>query len=1213
MNKIGVVFAGGGGKGAYEVGVWRAMQEAGICPQVVAGTSIGALNGAALVQENLTMAHELWSHIAAKDVLSLNMESLPDSLARSLSAKGLDLTKLPLTFRTRGLFSQQGLLDIMAEHFDFQQLSQSATQFFVGAHNKIANKVEYFLVNQRPEEEIRNILLSSCALPGIFDDIKIGEAIYTDGGWYWGLPHKQLDNTPVLPVYGQGCDLIILVCLSRDDLIAREQYPDARILPVVPSADLGGLIDGVVDFSNEGALRRLELGYQDGRKIFNQLASFLDNDAAYESLWQELAAGEETLRANMQRHEAAMQGKMKLHQAIDSFNQAVFADKFEEDITVPVIAAQDLLTEGNRNLLAQIEQRELGIYVEDFLAKNLDNSQDIQDAVLEAVTCLAAQEGQSKGLQEEGFLSHIVSGFTGKSQKLLAQSQQDLARAQFAAVSLIKHVQAKQVLTFEMTVAINNRVNWLFGEMAALHERVSEECVEIYRSMSIVFFKLRQELLEDRRRIDALADRVSQLEWLVHLPVRAAMQGREYRSLSLVEKLICVVNDFYFLTGGQWNLKEMDSLKRALLDLEILDKPLSLGEFFSALAENPKLAARFTARLSLQEEAQKELLVTAVKHLQTGEVQDAQAVQAWLEKEGGYPWAAEIPCYHFAVQLLQGLQRNGYMVRNNQEKNLDSLKHAYLKELDMLESLVKKYKLSDYPKQTIADLRNRIEMYRLSVPLIGAFSSGKTSLLNRYLGTDVFATEMAPETAIASELYFAEAGMEKVVAHYVDGNQQEYPLTDMKQLGQQGSTLLYQEVHLHNTILAAHPDIVLVDMPGLDSTIPAHNKAILNYIKEGVTFILCVATDQTLKQSVLAFLQQLSLYQLDFSVLMTKREMRQPEDLPALQQNMAKSIREITQQEAPIGSVSAWKGQLDDFYSALERIEGRKEALLQDQFVPEIQSLREQIKQSLSLLAKQENLSAQELARKKEDLAQNMQELDRIMAKEKEQVMRECRENLPGDVAGDVQYALQQSKGTLKADLKRGQGVDERVRGIVQNTFRLSVNAVSQKVFSKSAQKVSRYVAQHVYGAEPGVADSCLPIGDLPKVTANGILSIAGGASLGFLLGGPIGALIGGLLGLFYREKKEQELENALQSMIGEVASHVRGAAATCLTDMAERFWTALGEKVRETRADMERTLVLLEEQLQKNEVEAQEQRKQIQSDLAVLEQRNLEGTKLLQ
>lgn len=1213
MNKIGVVFAGGGGKGAYEVGVWRAMQEAGICPQVVAGTSIGALNGAALVQENLIMAQELWSHIAAKNVLSLNMESLPVSLSGRLSSMGLDLK---MALRTRGLFSQQGLLDVMSEHFDFQQLSQSATQFFVGAHNKIANKVEYFMVNQRPEEEITNILLSSCALPGIFDDIKIGEGIYTDGGWYWGLPHKQLDNTPILPVYGQGCDLIILVCLSQDDLIAREQYPQARILPVVPSADLGGLADGVVDFSNEGALRRLELGYQDGRKIFNQLALFLENEAVYERLWQELAAGEEKVWANMQRHEAAMQGKLKLHQAIDSFNQAVFADKFEEELPVPVIVPQDLLTDGNRNLLAQIEQRELGIYVEDFLARNLDNSQDIQDAVLEAVTCLAAQEGQCKGLQEEGFLSRIVSGFTGKSQKLLAQNQQDLARAQFAAISLIKHVQAKQVLTFEMTVAINNRVNWLFGEMAALHERVSEECVEIYRSISLVFFKLRQELLEDHRRIDALEDRVSQLEWLAHLPVQT-MQGREYRSLSLAEKVVCIVNDFYFLTGGQWNLKEMRSLKMALLKLEILDKPLSLGAFFSALAENPKVAAQFTARLSLPEEAQKEPLVTAVKRLQTEEVQDVQTVQEWLGKEGGYPWSAEIPCFHFAVQLLQGLQRNGYMVRKNQERNLDSLKHAYLKELDMLESLVEKYKLSDHQKQTIADLCSRIETYRLSVPLIGAFSSGKTSLLNRYLGTDVFTTEMAPETAIASELYFAEAGMEKVVAHYVDGNRQEYPLSDMKQLGQQGSTLLYQEVHLHNTILAAHPDIVLVDMPGLDSTIPAHNKAILNYIKEGVTFILCVATDQTLKQSVLAFLQQLSLYQLDFSVLMTKREMRQPEDLPALQQNMAKSIREITQQEAPIGSVSAWKGQLDDFYSALERIEGRKEALLQDQFVPEFQSLREQIKQSLSLLAKQENLSAQELARKKEDLAQTMQELDRIMAKEKEQVMRECRENLPGDVAGDVQYALQQSKGTLKADLKRGQGVDERVRGIVQNTFRLSVNAVSQKVFSKSAQKVSRYVAQHVYGAETGSADFSLPIGELPQVKANGILSTAGGAGLGFLLGGPIGALLGGLLGgllgVFRQGKQEQELENALQSMIGEVASHVRGAAATCLTEMAERFWTALEEKVRETRADMERTLVLLEEQLQKNEVETQEQRKQIQSDLAVLEKRNFEGTKLLQ
>ena len=70
-GKIGIVFSGGGGKGSYEIGAWKAIAEAGIKPDAVSGTSVGALNGDLLLQGDLALAEKMWRNIEAKNVLSL--------------------------------------------------------------------------------------------------------------------------------------------------------------------------------------------------------------------------------------------------------------------------------------------------------------------------------------------------------------------------------------------------------------------------------------------------------------------------------------------------------------------------------------------------------------------------------------------------------------------------------------------------------------------------------------------------------------------------------------------------------------------------------------------------------------------------------------------------------------------------------------------------------------------------------------------------------------------------------------------------------------------------------------------------------------------------------------------------------------------------------------------------------------------------------------
>jgi len=233
-QKIGVAFAGGGGKGGYQVGVCNALNEFGIQPAAISGTSVGALNGALYAQGRTEVAERIWRNIRQEDVLDFSLGHLLLSFAKKTAEKlaehGLPgeptVTRLTsvlskMHFRKMGLFSQEGLLSMMNDAFSEQPISSLTFPFYTAAHDTTNNRVDYLRVAGRDEADARKVLLASAALPGIFDDIEIDQSIYTDGGWYWGRPDKALDNTPVMPLFNAGCSIIILVCLNRDDLLER--------------------------------------------------------------------------------------------------------------------------------------------------------------------------------------------------------------------------------------------------------------------------------------------------------------------------------------------------------------------------------------------------------------------------------------------------------------------------------------------------------------------------------------------------------------------------------------------------------------------------------------------------------------------------------------------------------------------------------------------------------------------------------------------------------------------------------------------------------------------------------------------------------------------------------------------------------------------------------------------------------------------------------
>lgn len=239
----GLVLNGGGGKGAYQIGVFKALKELGMDKNImaVAGASVGALN-TALWPFDISVCEQAWNSITPEKFIDIELEMLD---------------------KEEGLVSRDGLVEIMNKYVDMNvirdyryPLVASVTEY--DENGEGVPEVRYMSLNGKSEEDIKNILLASSALPVIYEPVAMNGHKYRDGG--------LTDNLPVKPLYSIGIRHMIVVCLSMEepDLSA---YPDVEFVVIKPSRSIGEFITGTLDFTPEGSALRMELGYIDGKRI----------------------------------------------------------------------------------------------------------------------------------------------------------------------------------------------------------------------------------------------------------------------------------------------------------------------------------------------------------------------------------------------------------------------------------------------------------------------------------------------------------------------------------------------------------------------------------------------------------------------------------------------------------------------------------------------------------------------------------------------------------------------------------------------------------------------------------------------------------------------------------------------------------------------------------------------------------------------------------
>ncbi|MFA9381061.1 MAG: patatin-like phospholipase family protein [Acetanaerobacterium sp.] len=252
--KRAIVLSGGGARGSYEVGVWKALNELGIHFDIVTGTSVGALNGAMMAQGDIDAAYELWEKIDTACILELEVTQQTDTVEGMLEALN-SLAKE--AFRSRGV-SSAPLAGLLREQIDEDRVRTSALRFGLVTFEVPSMKPHELFIDEIPQGMLVDYLVASASCFPAMHSYEIAGKMFVDGAYY--------DNLPIRLAVRGGATEAVAVDLGAPGIIHRSHLKAIKADLIEPRWDLGAMLL----FDGSRAKRNITLGYQDCMKHYDR-------------------------------------------------------------------------------------------------------------------------------------------------------------------------------------------------------------------------------------------------------------------------------------------------------------------------------------------------------------------------------------------------------------------------------------------------------------------------------------------------------------------------------------------------------------------------------------------------------------------------------------------------------------------------------------------------------------------------------------------------------------------------------------------------------------------------------------------------------------------------------------------------------------------------------------------------------------------------------
>ena len=254
-TEFALCLGGGGGKGAYQLGVYEALNEYGIWDRVTAisGASIGSINSVLFAGADPEKSRKAWDEIRFETVFEVDPDLVLDGKP--------------------GFMARREMIRLMDSYVDYNIVAHGDRRIWSVISECCPDgrrEPLYVEFKDLPKSDIEKVVLASSALPVLYEPVEFKGKKYYDGG--------LTDNVPVKPLYDAGYRNIIICGLNHDARKKLGEFDGIRAIEIYPSVDLGDLVTGTLDFSADSTKFRYMLGYKDAMRT---LKAEFERDPAY--------------------------------------------------------------------------------------------------------------------------------------------------------------------------------------------------------------------------------------------------------------------------------------------------------------------------------------------------------------------------------------------------------------------------------------------------------------------------------------------------------------------------------------------------------------------------------------------------------------------------------------------------------------------------------------------------------------------------------------------------------------------------------------------------------------------------------------------------------------------------------------------------------------------------------------------------------------------
>lgn len=244
-----IVLSGGGSKGSYQIGVWKALKKLHIKYDIITGTSVGALNGALMTQNSYFKAIRLWKNINLKTLFG------EDAIDSEDTVEVLKMYKD--NFLKNGGMNPKDLEKLIDKSINKRKFFSSKINYALITFNLSDKKPLKLEKKEIEENKLTDYLMASASCYPAFKQKEINNKKFIDGGIY--------DNLPINLAIDLGADEIICVDLKAPGI---KQPPKSKIpiIKITPNNKLTNFLN----FNEKGSKRNMKFGYNDTMKKFEK-------------------------------------------------------------------------------------------------------------------------------------------------------------------------------------------------------------------------------------------------------------------------------------------------------------------------------------------------------------------------------------------------------------------------------------------------------------------------------------------------------------------------------------------------------------------------------------------------------------------------------------------------------------------------------------------------------------------------------------------------------------------------------------------------------------------------------------------------------------------------------------------------------------------------------------------------------------------------------